>query len=68
MIEQTIVEGRPAWVAWLRGRMEPCGKDEAEYAKICFDDGATLWWAPIRADQAQASEPRVPAGEKGGGA
>ncbi len=64
MIEQTVVDGKRGWVAWLKGRMQPCEKDEATFAKVVFDDGGTLWVALTpRTEQAQVvfdpSEPRV---------
>ncbi len=37
------VDGRDATVAYLRGNMQPCEPDQAEYVKIMFDDGEDVW-------------------------
>lgn len=43
MIERQTVDDRPAMVAYLTKDMRPADKDDAEMAKILFDDGEVVF-------------------------
>jgi hypothetical protein len=58
MIRRETVEGREATVAYLRGNFEPCDPDDAEVAKVIFDDGNVVFAAldPVSEDATRGFE------------
>jgi hypothetical protein len=73
MIERTIVNDRPATVAYINDKFLPVSKDDATLVKVIFDDGERLFLKPppegVRARKAfdESEHPRVPAGSPEGG-
>ena len=55
MIEQTIVEGRPAIVSYLNDRFEPVDEAVATLAKVTFTDeqGGMVFGVVKPADEAK---------------
>ena len=43
MIERTTIDGKPATVAYLKGRMEPASKEDHTFVKVVFDDGTIVF-------------------------
>lgn len=43
MIERTVIDGKQATVAYLKGDMEPASKEDHTYVKVIFDDGTVLF-------------------------
>lgn len=43
MIERQTIEGREAVVAYVTGDMQPAEKEDADLAKVVFDDGEVVW-------------------------
>ena len=54
MIEKTIVEGRPAIVAYLNDRLEPVDEATATLVKVIFTDdaGGMVFAVPKPSDEA----------------
>lgn len=45
MIEQQIIDGRPATVAYINGDFTPAGKSAPALVKVLFDDGEVVFLA-----------------------
>ena len=56
MIEKTVVEGRPAIVAYLNDRLEPVDEAVATVVKVIFTDeqGGMVFAVPKLPDATQA--------------
>lgn len=43
MLERTVIDGKPATVAYLRGKMQPATKEDHTYVKVMFDNGDVVF-------------------------
>lgn len=43
MIERTVIDGRDATVAYLKGSFQPAGKQDHTFIKVIFDDGTVMF-------------------------
>lgn len=43
MIERTVIDGKAATVAYLKGNMEPATKEDHTYVKVIFDNGNVVF-------------------------
>lgn len=70
MIWQETIDGRPATVASLTSDFAPADTKDAPILRVLFDDGGSLWLvdpAMRPVGKYNPDQPRVPAGEPGGG-
>lgn len=57
MIEDAIIDGRKAKVAYLTREFEPVSPERAELIKVIFDDGGSMFLVPV-ADQEKSAAPQ----------
>jgi hypothetical protein len=46
MIEQTLINGEPATVVYLKGNMVPATKEDHTFVKVIFPDGRQMFAQP----------------------
>jgi len=46
MIEQQIIDGKKAMVAYINADLKPVDKDKATLVKAIFDDGTVVFLTP----------------------
>lgn len=64
MLEKTVIEGRPASVAYLDRNFVPVDADDATMVKVIFDDGEVMF-ATADENTAKAFDPSEPRDEIG---
>lgn len=63
MIERQTIDGRQAFVAYVKGDFEPCDAADATLIKVIFDDGGMLFLTPQ--DEAKKYSPDQPRDDHG---
>ena len=48
MLERTVIDGKSATVAYLKGDTQPATKEDYTYVKVIFDNGDVLFATPTK--------------------
>lgn len=67
MIEHTVIDGRPATIAYIGANFEPADQATAHMVKVLFDDGQMLILQRGGVEKYDPDQPRKPKGDPEGG-